>query len=369
MTIGIEAERANLPQKTGVEVYAAELIKNLARQDAKNDYVLYFRSQPQDWFQQLPPNFKLKVIPFPKFWTQLRISWEILWHPVDVLAILASALPIWHPANSVVTVHDVAWKLFPEAFTPFMRRYLEWSTSFAVRSASKVIAVSESTKRDLVKYYQINPEKIEVIPLAAGEQFRPQSYEQSQPILDKFGLVYQKYILFVGTMQPRKNIPRLVEAFIRLKQKNHIEEKLVIVGKKGWLWQPIEKKIAEGGLGQAVKVLDYVTDEDLPALFSGASVFTLPALYEGFGIPPLEAMACGVPVVVSNVSSLPEVVGDAGILVDPNSVDSIAEGLLKGLTDKEFKASMVQKGLEQAAKFSWEETARKTLVLLESLKN
>ncbi|OGE81196.1 MAG: hypothetical protein A3H72_00550 [Candidatus Doudnabacteria bacterium RIFCSPLOWO2_02_FULL_48_8] len=368
MTIGIEAERANLPQKTGVEVYAAHLIRHLARLDAKNQYVLYFRTQPQEWFYHLGPNFKLKVIPFPKFWTQLRISWEMLTHAVDVLAILASALPIWHPRRSVVTVHDVAWKLFPEAFTPFMRHYLDWSTRHAVKQAAKVVAVSQSTKNDLIKHYQVDPQKIEVIHLAVGEQFRPRNYSDCQPTLDKFGLVYQKYILFVGTMQPRKNIPRLVEAFIKIKKDNHMEEKLVIVGKKGWLWEPIEQKIKESGLGQAVQVLDYVTDEDLPFLFAGASLLTLPALYEGFGLPPLEAMKSGVPVVVSDVSSLPEVVGDAGLLVDPNSVDSVAEGLLQVLTDKELRLQMIAKGLEQAKRFSWENTARKTLSLFESLK-
>ena len=368
MTIGIEAERANLPQKTGVEVYAAHLIRHLARLDAKNQYVLYFRTQPQEWFYHLGPNFKLKVIPFPKFWTQLRISWEMLTHAVDVLAILASALPIWHPRRSVVTVHDVAWKLFPEAFTPFMRHYLDWSTRHAVKQAAKVVAVSQSTKNDLIKHYQVDPQKIEVIHLAVGEQFRPRNYSDCQPTLDKFGLVYQKYILFVGTMQPRKNIPRLVEAFIKIKKDNHMEEKLVIVGKKGWLWEPIEQKIKESGLGQAVQVLDYVTDEDLPFLFAGASLLTLPALYEGFGLPPLEAMKSGVPVVVSDVSSLPEVVGDAGLLVDPNSVDSVAEGLLQVLTDKELRLQMIAKGLGQAKRFSWENTARKTLSLFESLK-
>src|SRR3989338_7502187 len=287
MKIGIEAERANLPNPTGVELYAAQLIKNFAKLDTKNEYILYFRSKPQDWFYELPKNFSIKVIPFPKFWTQIRISWEMLAHPVDILAILASALPIWHPKKSIITVHDVAWKMFPEAFTPFMRHYLEWSTKHAVRSTSKVIAVSQSTKNDLVKFYQVDPQKIEVIHLAVGDQFKPRSYQEVQPVLDKFGLVYQKYLLSVGTMQPRKNIPRLVDAFIKLKKDNHIEEKLVIVGKKGWLWEPIEKKISESGLGQAVQVLDYVTDEDLPFLFAGASLLTLPALYEGFGLPPL----------------------------------------------------------------------------------
>ncbi len=369
MKIGIEAERANLPQKTGVEVYAAQLIKHLALLDQKNQYVLYFRTKPQEWFYQLPKNFELRVIPFPKFWTQIRISFETMTSKVDALMILASALPFYHPKKSVVTVHDVAWRLFPEAFTPFMRNYLEWSTRYAVNRAAKVVAVSNSTKNDLVKFYGIDPGKVEVIYLGKSEIFKPMTYEQAQPVLDKFGLTYQKYILFVGTLQPRKNILKLLEAFVILKRTYHIEEKLVIVGKHGWLWEPIEKKISDFIPKDSVKRLDFgtVKDDELPFLYSGAAVLTLPSLYEGFGLPPLEAMTSGVPVVVSNISSLPEVVGDAGMLVDPQSVDDIARGILDVLTNAGLRHDMIEKGLLQAQKFSWENTAQKTLELLSAI--
>lgn len=368
MKIGIEAERANLPNPTGVERYAAELIKNFARLDSRNEYILYFRTKPEDWFYHLPGNFKLKVIPFPKFWTQLRISWEMITHPVDVLFIPASALPLWHPKRSVTTVHDVAWKIYPQAFTTFMRNYLEWSAKFAINSAAKVIAVSEATKKDLGKFYGAKPEKVTVTHLGLDSSFRPMNYEQVQPVLDKYGLVYQKYVLFLGTIQPRKNIIRLVEAFQKLRKQNHIEEKLAIFGVRGWLWEPILKKIKMAGLDGSIKYYDYAPSEDLPYIIAGAKLLTLPALYEGFGLPPLEAMASGVPVVVSDVSSLPEVVGDAGVLVDPNSVDSIAEGLLKVLMNNNLREEMVAKGLERAREFSWENTARKTLEVFKELK-
>jgi glycosyltransferase involved in cell wall biosynthesis len=368
MKIGIEAERANLPNPTGVEHYAAQLIKNLAKLDSVNQYVLYFRTKPQDWFYHLPKNFSLRVIPFPKFWTQLRLSLEMLTHPVDVLLILASALPIYHPKNSIATVHDIAFEMFPQAFTTFMRNYLIWSTRFAVRHAAKLITVSESTKNDMVKYYRTDAGKIEVVYLGLDPEFKPLTYEQVQPVLDKYGLVFQKYVLFVGTLQPRKNITRLVDAFIELKNKNHIEEKLAIVGGKGWLWQPIVKKIEEAGVGDSIKFLNYVPQSELPAIYAGSSLLTLPALYEGFGLPPLEAMACGVPVVVSNISSLPEVVGDAGFLVDPNSTESIRSGLLTVLTDKNLRAEMIRKGFVQAKKFTWQETAQKILNLFNSFK-
>jgi glycosyltransferase involved in cell wall biosynthesis len=367
MKIGIEAERANLPHPTGVERYAAELIKNFARMDSENEYVLYFRTKPQQWFYDLPKNFSIKVMPFPKYWTQIRISWEMFLHPVDVLFIPASALPIYHPKNSVATVHDVAWRMFPGAFTKVMRRYLEWSTSMAVRSAAKIIAVSEATKVDLKKFYGIEPEKVAVTHLGLNPNFRPMTYEEVQPVLDKYGLVYRKYVLFLGTMQPRKNIIRLVDAYTKLKIENHIEEKLAIFGGKGWLWEPILEKITTAGKDGSVKYFNYADEKDLPYLYAGASLLTLPALYEGFGLPPLEAMASGVPVVVSNISSLPEVVGEAGRLVDPNSVDSIASGLLEVLTNSSLREDMIKKGIDISKNFTWEQTARKTLDVFKEL--
>lgn len=370
MKIGLEAERANLPNPTGVERYAAELIKNLAGLDQNNQYILYFRTQPQPWFYELPKNFHIRILPFPKFWTQLRLSWEMIIHRVDVLVILASVLPIIHPRNSIFTTHDIAYEMFPQAFTPFMRNYLRWSTRFAVKHARKILAVSEATKSDLIRIYKAIPNKIAVTYLGFNaEEFRPRRYDEVQPILDKYGLVYQKYILFVGTIQPRKNLERLTEAFHKLRKQHHIEEKLAIVGGRGWLWEPIVKKIKIAGLDGSAKYYDYVAKEDLTYIYAGARLLILPALYEGFGLPPLEAMACGVPVVVSNISSLPEVVGEAGVLVDPNSVDSIAEGLLKVLTDQNLRNQMIARGLEQAKKFTWEKTARKTLEVIESLRD
>jgi glycosyltransferase involved in cell wall biosynthesis len=368
MIIGIEAERANTPNPAGPERYAAELIRNLAKLDSKNQYILYFRTPPQDWFLKLPSNFKIKVIPFPKYWTQIRISWEMLWHPVDVLLILAATLPLIHAKKSIVTIHDIAYELFEGIYTGFMNWYQKFSSRFAAKHAVKLLTVSQATKNDLVRIYKTDPDKITVTPLGLAAGFKPMNYEQAQPVLDEYGLVYQKYILFLGTIQPRKNIPKLVEAYEKIRKENRIEEKLIIAGGRGWLWEPILKKVKTVGIDGSVKYLDYISKEHLPYLIAGAKLLTLPALYEGFGIPPLEAMASGVPVVVSNLSSLPEVVGDAGILIDPNSVDSIADGLLKVLTDNNLRENLIAKGLEQSKKFSWENTAKKTLEVIESLK-
>jgi len=365
MIIGIEAERANLPKPTGVEFYAAQIIKGLASLDKTNQYILYFRTKPQEWFYQLPGNFKIKVLPFPKFWTQIRLSIEMLFHPVDVLVIMASALPFIHPKKSVVTVHDIAFEIFSGIYTGFMNYYQKFFARFAVKNAIRILAVSEATKKDLIKIYNVAPDKIQVTPLGVDSEFRPIPYDQVQSVLDKYKLVYKKYILYLGTLQPRKNIQKLIDAFLKLKNEHRIEEKLVIAGNKGWLWEPIIKKIESS---RDVIYLDYVANEDRVALYNGAVTLALVSNYEGFGLPPLEAMACGTPVVVSDISSLPEVVGDAGVLVDPNSTGSIADGLLELITNKQLQKELSEKGLLRAKQFTWAETSRKTLAIIESLK-
>lgn len=367
MKIAMEAERANAMHPTGVEHYAIELIRHLAQIDHKNEYTLYFRTEPQPWFHQLPANFKIRIIPFPKFWTQTRLAWEVFWNRPDVFFLPIQALPFIHPKNSVITVHDVAYEIYPNAFAPFMRFYLKLTTRWGVWRAKKIITVSESTKNDVARIYGTKPEKINTIHLGLDDGYVPMSYENTQAVLDKYNLVHKKYILFVGTLQPRKNIVKLIEAYLKLRKQHHLEEKLVIVGGKGWLWEPIMEKIDQSKY-DGVVYLDYIDYDDLKPIYSGATCLTLPALYEGFGIPPLEAMACGTPIVVSNLSSLPEVAGGAGILVDPDNVDSIADGLLKVVVDKELQAEMSKKGIERAKMFTWRACAEMTLKVFESFK-
>ncbi|HYC80113.1 MAG TPA: glycosyltransferase family 1 protein [Candidatus Binatia bacterium] len=366
MKIGIEAERANTPNPTGVEKYAAEVIKNLAQLDNRNEYILYFRSTPQEWFTKLPANFKLRVIPFPKFWTQTRLTLELLMNPVDVFFMAIQALPFLHPKNSVITVHDIAYEMYPKAFAPFMLFYLKLTSRWGVWRAKKIVTVSESTKNDVVRIYKTKPEKIVTAHLGVENVYRPMGYQEVQPVLDRFGLSYKKYILFVGTIQPRKNIVALVEAYEKLKQQYHIEEKLVISGGKGWLWEPIIDRIEKSPVRDSIKLLDYTKYQDLPALYNGAALLTLPALYEGFGLPPLEAMACGTPTVVANISSMPEVVGDAGKLVDPQNTDSITQGLLEVLTNQPLREQMSKAGIERAKNFTWKACAEKVLTVIES---
>lgn len=356
MNIGIEAERANHITKTGVEHYAQQLILHLASLNTGDTYTLYLRSEPQPWFSKLPSNFKIKVIPFPKFWTQLRLSWEMFWNAPDLLFIPASALPLIHPRRSVVTIHDTAWVNYPEAFTPSMRRYLHWSTKFAVKRASKVIAVSESTRQDLIKYYHVDPKKVVAVP--HGYEI-PTGLDAvlSEEVAQKLP---EKYILFLSTLQPRKNVGGLIDAFAELKKEHpELPHKLVLVGKPGWKFESILEKIEQHK--DVVVYLNHISDNDRWPVYRGTSLFVHPSFYEGFGMWLLEAFACGVPAAVSNISSMPEVGGDAALYFDPHSKEEIKNTILKVLTNPELAKELVEKGKHRLTLYSWDRCAKETM--------
>lgn len=359
MIIGIESERANSRAKTGVEHYAKQLILHLAKIDSQNEYRLYLRSSPEQWLLNLPKNFSIKVMPFPLFWTQLRISWEMIFNPVDVLLIPASALPVIHPKKTVVTIHDLAWKFYPESFTWSTRNFLKISTYFAVKSASKIIAVSASTKKDIIKFYKIPAEKIEVV----WHGYEQASQLVSQSASKVVSELPEKYVLFLSTLQPRKNLEGLIDAFRLLKnQYPEIPHKLVVVGRPGWKFESILKKLDENK--DIVVYLNYVSDTDRFEILKRASTLVQPAFYEGFGMQILESFAVGVPVAVSKVSSLPEVANDAAIYFDPHNSQEIKNALKSIIFDTALAQSLVFKGHERLKSFSWEKCARQTLNVL-----
>jgi glycosyltransferase involved in cell wall biosynthesis len=375
MRISIDASRATSEQRTGTEGYSLHLIRALLEIDQRNDYVLYFNRPPRPGLFPASPRWRARVIPFPRLWTHARLSLEILTAPPDVLFVPAHVLPIVHPRRSVVTVHDLGYRHEPQAHRPLDRLYLDLSTRYNARAASHVIADSEATRRDLVQLYGTDPQRITVIPLGVDEL--------SQPVTDtarlaavraKYGLPGD-YLLYVGTLQPRKNLVRLIEAWGKIcnlqsgprtaPRLGAICNKLVIAGKRGWLYEEIFAAVRRLGLERQVLFPGYVPEEDLPALLSGATAFVLPSLYEGFGLPVLEAMACGTPVIAANVSSLPEVVGDAGLLVNPLDSDALAAAMQRLLTDAALRAELRQRGLARAKLFSWPRCAQETLAVLE----
>jgi len=360
MLIGIEAERANTAQKTGVEHYAKQLIEHLAKIDNDNRYVLYLRTRPQAWLLALPDNFTIKVMPFPLFWTQLRISWEMLVHPVDVLFIPASAMPFVHPRRSISAIHDLAWDFFPETYTKFILYYSIFVTWFVAKFSSRLIAVSQATKNDIVKKYHISSDKVSVI--YHGYEVANQPICQSANLPESLNLP-EKYVLFLSTLQPRKNLEGLIDAFKLLKSEHpELPHKLVVVGKPGWKYQGILENINQNR--DNVVYLNYVSDKDRLAILRRSELLVLPSFYEGFGMQILEAFAANVPVATSNISSMPEVAADAAVYFDPKNILEIKNAMMHVLLDKSLADNLREKGKIRLKDFSWEKCARETLEVL-----
>lgn len=369
MLIGIDASRSVAQERTGTENYSLNLIRHLLALRGDHRYRLYFNRPPSCDLRpcDLAPlrPCDRRIMPFPRLWTHLRLSWEMARRPPDLLFVPAHVLPIVHPRHSVVTIHDLGYLHYPEAHRLLGRFYLDLSTRYNARAATHLIADSSATKRDLIERYGIETDKITVVyPGYDKTTFQPVRDEEAiEAVKARYGIAGD-YILFLGTLQPRKNLTRLIKAFSNI-QYLVSNLQLVIAGKKGWLYKEIFRRVEELGLGGKVVFTGYLPEGDLPALLSGARLFVFPSLYEGFGLPVLEAMACGTPVVCSNASSLPEVAGDAAVLVDPLDVEGLAAAMERVLGDEELRADLIDRGFEQARKFSWERCARETLDVLE----
>lgn len=382
MVIGFDASRAFSDKRTGTENYSYELLQHMLLADYGNRYRIYLRNGMGQESKLLDrPNVQVVNITKQRLWTQLGLAKEVLLHKPSVLFIPAHTMPVLHTPKlkSVVTIHDLGAEYLPQYHQFPQKLYLNRSTEYAVKHASHLIAVSEATKRDLQKRLQADPAKITVVYEGFNqERFSPQPEQKVQDTKQKYQL-YRPYVLFVGTVQPRKNLERLIEAYSLVvrhlslvdqgQRQATIDElpMLVIAGKKGWLAEPIYAAPKKFGIEQHVRFLNYVADEDLASLYSGATVFAFPSLFEGFGIPVLEAMACGVPVLTSNVSSLPEVGGSAVSYVNPYEIGEMADSLQKLLTNEQQRAKLRELGFLQVKKFTWETTAAQTLSVLTSV--
>lgn len=292
-----------------------------------------------------------------------RIAWEQLALPlaasrkgIRVLHSPAHVAPLAWRGRSVVTVHDLSFLLLPQAFSAANRLYLSAFTRLSVRRADIVLTVSENTRRDVIRLLGARPERVRVAYNGVEEVFRPLPAEQVEEFRRRRGLA-ERFILFLGTLEPRKNVARLVEAYARLRQAG-FPHQLVIGGGRGWLYEEIFALVQRLGVEKEVLFPGFIPLEEEPLWYNAAEVFAYPSLYEGFGLPPLEAMACGVPVVASSTSSLPEVVGEAAILVDPYSLDDLTAALKRVLSDEALRHELSGRGLARARQFSWDQTAR-----------
>lgn len=360
MRIGIDARLVYYHQ-AGIGQYILRLTQALAQIDRDDDFIL-FTSRKDKTHIVDQSNFKRQ-----KLWTPSHhrfepwaLSLELSPFALDVLHSPDFIPPAHARCPSVITVHDLAFLLYPRFLTRESARYYG-QVDVAARRADHIIAVSDSTKRDTVRLLGVPEEKISVIYEAAHPLFTPiTSDEPLTRVRARYDLP-SDFILFVSTVEPRKNLPTLLRAFRRLRDHYKLETTLAIAGQRGWLVEEVDAVVAELKLGEAVRFLGGVPNEELVYLYNAAKLFVLPSFYEGFGLPPLEAMACGTPVIVSNVSSLPEVVGDAGILIAPEDVEGLTVAMWRVLTDENLRRELRAKGLERAQTFSWERAARETL--------
>ena len=389
MRIGVDFTAA-ARQGGGIGRLTRNIIGALAGLDRENLYRLFVaagRGRDEEWkdgslgaaFQTSDhPNFKLKAVPLSDHalavaWHRLRLPLfvELFTGPIDLFHSPDFTLPPVLHARKLVTVHDLSFLRVPECFPDGLRRYLETAVPRAVHRADHVIADSHNTRRDLAELLGTSDDKITVIHSGVEPRFRPMSGKSDQATLSIVRRKYdlpERFIFSVSTVQPRKNYARLVEAFGMLStQLSVLDWSLVIAGGKGWLYGEIFEHVRALNLEGQVRFLGFADDADLPALYNLSSLFAFPSLYEGFGLPPLEAMACGVPVVCSNASSLPEVVGDAALTVDPLDVSGLAEAMRSAIEDESLRTSLVKRGLRRAAAFTWPKAAQELLSVYSSM--
>ena len=349
----------------GNESYATNLIEALARIDSINQYTLFVtRDEAVTKFDNRWSNFVVRQTRphTPLIRIPLTLSAELRKNPVDVLHVQFTAPP-FAPCPVVVSIHDLSFEHLPETFKRRSRAQLRLTVRRSARKATHILALSEHARADIVSTYGISPDVVTAIPIAAADRFKPVVDERDlQRVRHTYGIAGD-YILSVGSIQPRKNLSRLVAAYARLLRTstNSKLPKLVIVGKRAWLYGETLRAIRESEVGDSVILTGYVPETDLPALYSGALFFVYPSYFEGFGLPPLEAMRCGAPVLAGNRTSLSEVVGDAGLLVDPFDTEAIASGMAGLIENLDLRKELRVKGLKRSELFNWEHTAKRTL--------
>jgi glycosyltransferase involved in cell wall biosynthesis len=368
MRVAIDVTAA-LNQRAGIGRFVRELVRGLVRIDTETDYCLLHAKPDHGGPLDLPsaPNVSTRQLPLRQRWL------DILWHrarlpaPADLLAGGADVfhapnfvLPALACARGVVTVHDLAFRFHPECAVPSLRAYLESAVPRAVRRANLVLADSENTRQDIIALMNAPPNRVVVVPGAVDERFHRRPDEQEiHALRQRLGLEPgTPFILTVGTLEPRKNLVTLVDALAIAKARRDLPHKLVVVGGHGWLAGPILEHITASPIRGDVIFPGFVDDADLPTLYAAADIFAFPSLYEGFGLPVLEAMAIGTPVIASNTSSIPEVASDAAVLIAPRDTEAWASELARLAGDANTRADLIQRGRQQSRAYSWDDSAR-----------
>lgn len=371
MNIWIDGYEANTKQRLGSSQIAFEILRNLEKIDKKNEYTILLPSEPMEDMPKERRGWVYKQLRPSRLWT--RIALPIALYRAkpkpDVIFSPTHYIPRFSPVKRVGIIFDLSYLHFPEFFQKGdLWQLTNWS-KYSILNADHIITISNFTKQDIIKQYGISREKITAVhPGYNSDIFRPVKNDSKiKKVQDKYK-ISEKYLIFIGTIQPRKNLLRLIESFSKID-----DLQLVIIGKssgegrQGWMYGDILRRPQELDIEERIIFTGFIPNEDLVCLLNGAVAFILPSLWEGFGIPVVEAMACGVPVIVSNVSSLPEVVGKAGLLIDPKSVNQIEQSIRLISTDTKLRLNKSKQGLEQAKKFSWVKMAKSVLKVLEGV--
>jgi glycosyltransferase involved in cell wall biosynthesis len=370
MRIGIDAHSAER-DGTGNCTYIRGLTSGLAQIDGQNEYFLYVTDPHHPFYERFRnrTNFHITILrpKNPLIRIPLALRRKSLDDDLDVLHVQYIAPPL-HKGKLILTIHDLAFLHFPESFDRFERFRLRLLVAPNARRAERILCGSQYSKTDIAERCRVDGAKIEVVPYSASPFFRPagDDNESRRTVLKKYG-IRKKFIFTLGRLNLRKNLKRLISVYAALRNREKIDVQLVIGGKRDFLYEESVQKIQDSGYEEDIILTGFIEEHDLPFLFSAAEVFVYPSLFEGFGLPPLEAMACGCPVVASNVSSIPEIVGDAGVLISPDKGEEIFRAIVGILADADLRESLKKKGLERAGLFSWETTARKTLAVYEAV--
>jgi glycosyltransferase involved in cell wall biosynthesis len=349
----------------GVGNYIKNLVCALSKLDSHNQYFLFASSENVRHLEGLGENFCIELAPNNRalrvVWEQTLLPLKLKQHKVDVYHGPAFAAPLLKTCPQVVSIHDMTVHLLPEQHSLHTRWYLRTLLPAMLRASDVVITVSESAKADILKFEKLNGDKVCVIPLGVEERFQPIRDEcRLSMIRKKYGLE-RDFILFVGMIEPRKNLENLVDTFLRDSLPQTCD--LVLAGSLGWGYSQLLGKIGTANDKGSIRMLGYVDDTDLPALYNAATAFVYPSFYEGFGLPILEAMACGTPVITSSVSSLPEVAGDAALLVDPADAKALAFALRRIVKDSSLRQDLSRRGQQRSGLFTWQQSAEKTLAV------
>jgi glycosyltransferase involved in cell wall biosynthesis len=354
----------------GVRTYTKEVINRILSGDFNAEYYVYYdTARHLGTFSGASVNEKVVNVWHPL----MRIAWDYFFLPsalkhdkIDFVHYFKPATTPFKKPRAIATMYDVIPLLYPETQTKIQLAYWNKQLPLVAKTCEHLLTISECSKKDIVEHLQVSPEKITVTPLGVDARYMPATDTEKNMVMQKYNLP-QDFILYLGTIEPRKNIARLVRAYNRIAK--NIPHDLVLAGKWGWSFDDVKEEITKSHFKDRIKILSHVEAEYLPALYSAATVFVFPSLYEGFGLPPLEAMACGTPVITSNISSLPEVVGDCALKINPLNENALSEAIEKIVSDSVLRERLIDSGLVWAKNFNWDRTARLTMDVYRKLLN